>query len=237
MRAWGYTEGANYLLYSSYSSAFWTVDGAVDAGRISMGLYAQHYRPTITKAGVVTEARGSQTWTGSGTARTTTATDISGLTNLMLIFNVGAYHAQPAAQQLTAVVGMTNAAGDTFEALRTQVVKGGQMVWVSVPVADLDAGVTPDPASAYFYCDVTITGASSKWWFDGALVCDATRVPTHRPITKGASVVKVGHGFAWKIPVLCPSCGKAEFLLKPSERYGDFRQADWVEIRSEIESL
>ena len=94
IRPYGYGTGSNLLLYSSYNSTFWACD-ATDGGEISMGVYADHYRPKVSDGTTVTEARGSQTWTGaSGTFRSSTATDLSSLTNFVFVAWVGAYHNQ-----------------------------------------------------------------------------------------------------------------------------------------------
>ena len=81
IRAYGYGTGSNLLLYSSYNSDFWSCD-AVDEGEISMGVFADHFRPYVTDGTTVTEARGSQTWSGaSGTFYSITATDLSAITD------------------------------------------------------------------------------------------------------------------------------------------------------------
>ena len=98
----------------------------------------------------------------------------------------------------------------------------------------LHAGITT--SAAYFYITVTIAG-TNKWWADGACVADSTTVPAYRPQTTGAAINRTGPGSSWSIPVLCPECGKRERLLKPSERYGNFRVADYVEIEDNVEDL
>lgn len=200
-----------------------------------MGRFAQYFRPTYARStNTGTEARGSQTWTGSGKTRATTATDISGLTNVCFSVAVGAYHSQTT-QEMTVVVGWCDGSGTSLYS-RSWTVKGSRICFVGSTLATLvAAGVSA--ASAYPYVQVTISGASSKWWWDSAVV-DEGLVPsaTGRPRTAGAAWSKTGMKQLYKTPALCPKCAP-ERLRKPSEDDGEPRIEEWVEIRDQIESL
>ena len=236
LRPYGYDEslgGSNLLLYSSYNSDFWTTT-LDDAGRISIGYYAQHFRPTFDSDYDGTEARGSQTWVASGKVYTSASTDISSLTNACFSIAVGAYHHQTV-QELTAEVGFCSSDGATEYYSREWTFKGQKLCYVSAPVATLvAAGVTA--AATYQYVQVTISGATSSWWWDHACL-DAGLTPKNsRPVTRGAARDLSSTRYRYYVPVLCPECAP-ERLRKPSEDDGEVRVAEWVEIRDQIESL
>jgi len=234
-RAYGYDAtfgGNNLLLYSSYNSDFWTCDTATDAGCVSIGLYADHFRPRISgSTNAVTEARGSQTWTASGLYRTNTSVDISGYTNVYFAIHVGAYHAQ-STQTLTVAIGFCDSSGSTKYQMASFNVMGQKRCWFTSAVADLDAGITT--SAAYLYADVTISGASSKWWADGAILCDRTTHPIWIPQTKGAAKSATGTGHKWRRPILCKEC-RPDRIVKPEENRGDPRNEDPVEIGEDTE--
>jgi len=236
LRPYGYRSGVNQLLYSSYNSAFWTCDAA-DAGEVSMGVYADEFRPYVTDGTTLTEARGSQTWTGaSGTYRSTVATDLSGNTNLLFVTWVGAYHAATV-QEISAVLGVCTSDGVSKEALGTWTVPGMRACWVTYPVASLSAAVTPSSSAVYFYVDITATNATDDWWIDHHCVHDAVKPNwDHLPFTSGTAASYTGNSFNMLLPVLCPKCAP-EYLHKPSEFEGDPRFEDMVDIREEIQDL
>lgn len=232
LRPYGYIASLgtqNVLTYSSYNSDLWTCDSA-DAGRVSIGLYPEQYMPTWSGT-TGTEARGSQTWTGSGKLRTSTATNISSMTNVLFGIHVGAYHAQTT-QTLTVVSGCCDASGNAIAGTSsTFTVNGARFCWWTQTLASLvAAGVTA--ASAYFYISVTISGATSKWWADGALLYDGTTKPIGRPQTRGSAKSKTGMGFDWTVPILCPDCARERLLV---ERDRDPRVAEWEDIKERIE--
>lgn len=233
LRAYGYDAsigGQNKLTYSSYNTGLWTCSSA-DAGRVSMGLYGDYFRPTFSGT-TGTEARGSQTWTASGTLRTSTSTSLSGMTNVLFGIHVGAYHAQTT-QTLTVVIGCCDVSGTAIAGTSTSfTVNGSKLCWWTQTLASLEAaGVVA--ASAYFYATVTISGATSKWWADGAIVCDRTTVPVGKPQTKGSARARSGMGFTYSVPVLCPECAKEKLFI---ERDKDPRTAEWDDIPERIES-
>jgi len=224
--------GENQLLYSSYSSAFWTVDTSTEVGYVSMGLFADRYRPRVSADGTAVEARGSYTVQSSGTFRSSVATDVSDLTDICFSVHVGAYHGQTV-QALTVVLGLCDDSGTNATATKSWSVKGGKKVWFTLPVADI-----PSPLAAsgiYVYGAVTITGAVD-WWFDGAQLQDSKKPSNYLPITSGAASVTTGNTWHWKVPILCSDHAN-ERLLKPSENLGEFRVPEFVEIKSRIESL
>jgi len=239
----GYRAGANYFLYSSYNSAFWEMATFTDADRVSMGCYVDRFRPRVVED-ATTEANGSQTWSGSasGTAasglfRTIVATDISSLTNVYFSLMIGPYHAQ-ADQTISAVaMGLCDSTGVTkYEQKTYGSLKGQRLYWFSSAVAGLDAGITT--TAAYFYVTLTIrnlaTGAD--FWLDHMSLEDSTSPTDARRTTSGAQSIKATDGFSYQMPILCPDCAN-EKLIKPSEKYGKFRQAEWVEIKNRTEGL
>ena len=233
----------NYLLYSSYNSDFWAVSTYSDGGEVSMGCYADRYRPRVAE-GSTTEARGSQTWSGSasgtaasGVLRSTTATDISGLTNVCFSLYIGPYHAQ-ADQTIKAVeMGFCDASGTSIVAYQSYGSRLGQrLCWFTKPVADIDSGVTTSAAYVYAKIDILNLATGADFWTDHMCLEDSTQPSQCRPVTTGAAVVRTGNTDVWRVPILCPECAN-EKILKPSERYGNFRMADWVEIQDRVEDL
>jgi len=231
LRAYGYdcTGGGGVNNFTSYA----TISGTY-SGRVSMGRYGDVYRAKISDT-TVTESNGSHTWAGSGMIRTYSSVDVSSYTNVFWGIDVGAYHAQTT-QALTAVIGCCNGSNTAISGTTvSRSVLGERFIWWSKPLATLvAAGVSA--ASAYFYLSVTISGATSKWWADGPLICDAASPPMWRPKNQSSAVSNTGKGFKYLTPVLCPRCAD-ERLLKPSEDQGEPRMAEWVEIRDQIESL
>ena len=224
--------GENQLLYSSYSSSFWTVDTSVEVGNVSMGLFASKYRPTVSAGGTSAEARGSYTLTSSGTFRSNVATDVSSMTDICFSVHVGPYHAQTV-QSLTVVLGLCDSAGANKTATRSWTFKGGKKLWFTLPVADIASPLSS--SGIYVYGDVTISGVND-WWFDGAQLQDSQKPSDFLPITAGAASVVAGNTWVWKTPIMCESHAH-ERLYKPSEVYGDFRVPEFVEIKSMIEGL
>ena len=236
LRPYGYDEslgGSNLLTYSRYNASGWTT-ALVSAGEISIGWFAQRFRPTFNSSYTGTEARGSQTWTASGKVYAATATDASSLTNACFSAAVGAYHAQTT-QTLTVELGFGSADGLTEYYSRSWIVPGQKLCYVSTSLAALvAAGCTA--AALYPYIQVTISGATSKWWFDHACLDEGLTPLNTRPVTAGAAKDYSSKRYFYKTPVLCPECAP-ERLRKPSEDDGEPRFAEWVEIRDQIESL
>ena len=227
--------GENYLLYTRYNSDFWIIDTSTEVGTVSMGLFADNYRPRVADVQTgnsSTEARGSYTVTNTGTLRSIVATDVSALTNLLFELHVGAYHAQ-SVQALTVVLGLCDGDGANKTATRSWSFSGQQKCWFTLPVADIASPLVS--SGVYVYATVTISG-ENDWWIDGMQLEDATTPSTFLPITSGTAYVSTTNTSSWKIPILCPECAR-ERILKPSERYGNYRKNDWVEIREEIEEL
>ena len=228
----GLPAGENHLLYSSYDSSFWTVDTSTEVGNVSIGLYADKYRPRVSNDGTTVEARGSYTVHSSGTLRSTTATDVSGITDICFNLNVGPYHSQ-STNELTVEVGLCKSDGTSQSAEKTWSIRGAHLCWFTIPVADIASPY--DSSGIYVYADITIDG-TSKWWMDGMTLSNGVKPPMYRPITTGEAKVRDALGFVWKTPILCQECA-GERILKPSERYGDFRTAEWIEIQDRIEGL
>ena len=235
LMVFGLPAGENRLLYSSYDDSFWTVDTSTEVGYVSMGLFSGRYRPIVVDVHTgdsVTEARGSYTVHSSGTVRSTTATDVSSLTNICFTIGLGPYHAQTV-QSFTAVLGLCDASGENKTASRTWTVKGSKKCWFTLPVSSIESPL--DSSGIYVYADVTITG-TAKWWFDGMQLEDAVKPSDFLPITSGVASVRTGNTIQWQVPILCPKCAR-ERILKPSERYGNFRTPEYVEIPDQSEEL
>ena len=231
LRPYGIPAGTNLLLYSSYDSSFWSC-GATDRGEISMGLYKDRFRARPVEGSATSEERGAQTWRGTGTIRTTTATDASGLTNVCFSQHIGAYHSQ-AEKIFSAVLGCCDSAGNNKVAISTWTIRGAQQAWWSRTQAELTAlGLTS--SALYFYTTVTMETATSDWWVDLSCVQDAESPGSFQPYTSGTAVDYAGPVYTeYKIPVLCPECAP-EPILKPSEAVAqDPRVSEWVEIREE----
>lgn len=237
IRAYGTgTGGSNILLYGEYDDSFWTCD-ASDEGQISMGPWGDRYRVIQTDDGTGTwqnqEAYGSQTWSGSGTMRSTVPVDISSYTNIYMSGMFGCYHAQ-SNQDLTGVLGFCNSDGSVKWPQSTWSVKGMQECWFTLPLADLESG--PDASALYVYYDVTISGATDKWFVDWAVLNDNTEPQQYQPLSRGAAVSKLANQEEWHVLKMCRECGE-EKNVKPSEREGDPRWSYYVEIRNSVESL
>jgi hypothetical protein len=240
LRAYGYRPGQNLIPYSSYSSSFWTVDTSVDASDISFGVYADYFRPRPVEDNdlggyTVTEERGSQSWTASGVYRSSTAVDISSWTNVCFSIHVGPYHAQTI-QAVSVVLGFCSANGVTKYPQRTWSFNGGKKIWFSSAVDDLNAGITT--SAAYLYAAVTISGASSIWWADLAVLDDQTQpLDYYHGKTAGSAQNLTDDGYTWQVGKFCPKCAD-EKIIKPSDNAKVLhRQAPWIVIPSEIEGL
>ena len=231
LREWGYYDGKNFLPWSSYNADYWTCD-ATDMGDVSMGLYADYYRPTITE-GTTTPARGSQTWRGSGIYRTTVALDVSSFTHILFGIHLGARHSC-AFKTFAASAGLCDSDGNNTHNLSTLTIPDQRRIWFSIATADLPSNLS---ASALcFYVDVSCEDAAQDWWADGAFVEDAVGPTANNPRTSGSAILHYGAGHNYVVVCLCPDCVPDE-LHKPSEWRGEPRFADVTEIPDEVESL
>ena len=180
--------GSNYFLYSSYNSSFWTVDTAVDAGLISIGPFADNARIVIGDDNSRTEAYGSQTWTGSGVLRSTTAVDASTWTSLVFAADIGPYQRETS-PSTTFTLGLCDSDGSNKEQLSSWTVTGNQRAWYTLNIADVPAGKSA--AALYFYVSVVALG--KKWWIDRIqLIKDAVSINSEAFVpTAGGSADRV----------------------------------------------
>jgi len=201
--------GQNYFTYSTYNTNLWTVDTAVDAGAISVGSsnglrcrFKVPYTESSPGTGMtLTEAYGSQTWTGAGVFRSDTATDVSDATNITVSAQAGPYQASTSPETVFAM-GVCDSAGDNKSLQRTWTVKGTMRVWFTMPVASITAPLSS--SSAYFYIAVT-PGTGQRWWIeDLQLEKDVLKPGTFVP-TSGTAV-DTTESQKMTVRVVCPDC-------------------------------
>lgn len=200
-REWGEPPGSNYLLHSSYNSTFWTCD-ATDAGRISIGPYeGSRVRVSPGESTTTTEVNGSQTWTGTGTFRSTVAVDGSTWTSLCFACRVGPYHNPTASAQFTAVIGLCNSAGTVITTEKTYTAElGMREIWFSKLISAIAA-----PTTLYFY--VTVTPATGEsWWVDMLRLEKNKLRPDNFFETKGAARDESASVMRSAVVLVCPNC-------------------------------
>jgi hypothetical protein len=214
-------KAENYLSYSSYDSSYWSVDTASDAGNI-YGNRADNARyAALTDSYTDTYFNAVQTWTGSGTLRMDDEVGaFSTASDLTFSAQVGP-HEQNTSPEMTVVLGITNAAGDSKQALKTYTISGTTRVWVNAEVATLNTYGLGD-GSFRFYIQVTNAGS---WWADEMqLEANVNSMPlqTGHPEnfvrTSGALVSNQADRQLVTQRKVCPSC--AEYVLSKSERFG-----------------
>ena len=211
--------GSNYFAYSSYSSSYHSCS-ASDVSTITIGPHADKSRTRVDTDNTVSYVDGTQTWSGSGTFRTTTSVDVSSLTNFTVSAAIGqqlSWSSNVAsASDLTVAMGLCDGDGNNKALQRTFTgVNAMQRLWFTMAVADIESPLSS--SGIYVYFTVTIDG--TDYWFidDISLEGDKTSpdqfittsgtAKTSQTATKKMTMVKV-----------CSSC--REPLLLESEQFG-----------------
>lgn len=172
--------GSNYINNSSYTTDSWAVDTASDAGNISIGSFADHARISISDGNTLTEINGPQTWSGSGTIRTTYSIDVSSWSTFVFSADIGPYHRETS-PSTTFSLGICDSDGSNKEELSSWTVNANARAWYTLNVSDIPAGKSA--SALYFYISATAVG--KKWWAD--------RIQLEKNVTKmGAFVPTTG---------------------------------------------
>ena len=217
-REWCEPVGSNYLLYSSYNSSFWTC-GATDAGEISMGPFGGFYSQiSNSQPTTLTETGGSQTWTGTGTLRSTTAVDGSAWTSFVFKCVVGPYHNPAASPAYDCSIGICDSAGVVISTEKTITAETGMReLWFTKNISDIAA-----PSTLYFF--ITVTPASGEKWFADMFRLEKNQTqPLNFLQTTGASIdhsqPTLVSGFALVCPKhILPVHDRWDRSLPPPER-------------------
>ena len=156
-----YTQPAaqSLFLYSAYNAAFWTVDTAADAGALSLGCYLDKNRVSIALDGTVTP-NGEQTWTGTGTLRSTSATNVSTYTNVVVSLELGAYELGTT-QSLTIAGGFCHSDGTDKQEVKSLTWNHPGRFFFTIPVANITSTVS---TAVYVYFTITPATADGQWW-------------------------------------------------------------------------
>lgn len=183
----------NRLAWSEYDSSFWAVTGSSDAGKISLGpyadenliLWAQSYDSLGYGYSEITDYRGVQTWEYS--SETTVLSDAIDLTSLTypLCFSVvlGPHHSC-SGESFSVVLAITNGAGTQTLGTKTfSGITGELPLWVSS---------TEESDDGYAKVSITLTYSGSetfKWFFWGAQLESARTIPGVPLRTRGGARV------------------------------------------------
>lgn len=182
-RRWLQHAAQNRLPYSSYSSSGWSCD-ATDAGLISIGPNAD--LNIVSYDGNFTASEnGIQTWTGTGTVRSTTASDLSSVSVITFSIEFGMYQ-RSVTPHFTLDLGICDATGATTQSFVLRATTGGGPIWFTTPVSAITATATND---VYFYLTVTPDTALGKWWTDRAHLEYEVTQPGNFIKTAGAAIV------------------------------------------------
>jgi hypothetical protein len=213
--------GTNYLLYSSYNSAFWAC-GSTDRSTIAYGPHCDVSRVQITDDGTTINTaaviNGSQTWSGTGTFRSTSATDASALTTFTVSAecgpvisyssNVGSLTEMTVAMGLCDVNGANKAVQKTWSGLL-----GQRKCWFTMSVSSIASPLSS--SGIYVYFDVTCTG----YWFIDDITLEGNKTsPDQFLAARGAAVSNSTDTKAMAVVKTCPRC--KEKLLLESEQFG-----------------
>lgn len=199
---WLQPQGRNDFPYSEYDGTNFWVCGATYDGRTSIGTNAMAAHAIVNADNTVTNVDGSPTFTGSGTIRSTDATDISAWTSFVMAAEVGTH--QQSQSSLTIVLGLANSDGSVLTPLRTFTSRGNKRrVWVTANIADLGAYAT---STAYFYITTTVSVAGSKWFIDSMQLEKDATTPGQYVKTTGAATTYATDAMAEGMLVVCPKC-------------------------------
>lgn len=200
-----YTEwcepiGSNYLLWSSYNSAFWSCTAA-DAGRISMGPYGKFYASVSrSQPTTLTDTNGSQTWTGSGTLRSTVAVNGAAWTTFHFDAVVGPHQVPDADPTYSVSIGICDSVGTPITTEKTYSNQVGMRhVRFAKTIADVAA-----PSTLYFYMTVTVASAAEKWFADMFRVEKNVTAATEYLETKGAAINHTVPTLVSGYVIVCP---------------------------------
>ena len=188
---------SNNFLYSSYNSTFWTCS-STDAGVISWGPRETH-RYAITEGATPSTAvsGGIQTWTGSGTFRSSTAVDASSWTNLVFSCHVGA-HQTNTTPTFTVVMGFCDSGGTSKTTERTWTVNGSKRIWFTKAISGISGPST-------LYCYLTVTNVGS-WWVDKLQLEKNATVPGTFATTIGTAINRTTEQRVTRVHKVCPEC-------------------------------
>ncbi len=199
-------DAQNYFTYSEYNTNLWTVDTASDAGAISVGSqnglrcrFKVPYTESSPGTGMtLTEAYGSQTWTGAGVFRSNTSVDMSGATNIVFSAHAGPYQANSDPSTVFAM-GSCDSDGSNKLLQRTWTIKGSQRIWFTMATADIT-----DSSAAYFYISVT-PATGKKWWIEDLQLEKDETTPQTFIKTTGSTYDEV-ESQKMTTRVVCPDC-------------------------------
>ena len=212
-------EGTNYLLYSSYNSSFWSCD-ASDVSTIGMGPHGDESRVQIALDNTVSQISGSQSWSGTGTFRSTTATDLSSLTTFTFSCELGPLYSYSSnvgsIAELTVAMGICDEDGNNKDLQRTwSGLRSQTKCWYNMDVADIASPLSS--STVYFYITVTVSG-TNYWFVDDLTVEGGKTAPTTFLKAAGAAISNSADAKSMAVVKACKNC--REPLLRESEQFG-----------------
>ena len=230
------SEGTNYLLYSSYNSSFWSCD-ASDVDTIGIGPHADDSRVSIALDNTVTQVYGSQTWSGTGTFRSTTSVDLSSLTTFTFSCEVApvcSYSSNVASlEALTVAMGICDGDGNNKDLQRTwSGLLSQTRCWFNMDVADIASPLSS--SGVYFYITVTVDG-TNYWLVDDLTVEGGKSKPTTFLKAAGAAVSNSADTKSMTVVKACKNC--REPLLRESEQFGRPRTEHEAPIPSDSQEV
>lgn len=219
-------KSENYVGTSSYDSDYWSVDDASDVTSTTVGTYGKRcddVRLSLGDDNTLTYINSPKVWEGNGTVRMDNATgSFSDSSDLTFSVVVGP-HEQNTSPSMTVAVGLTNAAGDSKQVLRTWTdIKTMTRVWANEEVLTMNTyGL--GQGSYRFYFQVTNDG---KWWWDEAqieanvnsLPNETAGTPENFVRATGSNVSNQSERQLITQRKVCPNC--VEYVLSKSERFG-----------------
>ena len=213
-------KAENYLGMSSYDGTYWVCDG-VDEGSVSYGTRADNARLTLSDANVLSYINGVQTWSGTGTMRSTSATvNLSANGSITFSAHVGP-HEQNTSPSMTVELGIANSDGTSTQLIKTWTINTMTRVWFTELKSVLTAyALGPGGDAWYFYVKVTNAG---KWWIDELQMESNTDSGTPEVFvaSTGAGRTYVSNTADRSLLTqrkVCASC--SERILSKSERFG-----------------
>jgi hypothetical protein len=213
-------KAENYLGMSSYDGTYWVCD-AVDEGSVSYGTRADNARLTLGDDNELGYINGVQTWSGTGTMRSASATvNLSANGSVTFSAHVGP-HEQNTSPSMTVELGITNSDGSSPQLIRTWTINGTTRVWFTeVKQTLIDYGLGPGGAAWYFYVKVTNAG---KWWIDETQMESntASGMPEVFVRSTGGAATYVSNQSDRSLLTQRKVCGScSERILSKSERFG-----------------
>jgi len=214
-------SGQNRFIHSSYHTDLWACD-AEDEGEVSVGIghhvvtSSPSWSYSTTTVGgntipsvdtlTVNETGLTQTWSGTGTYRSSAGVDASSWTTLCAAWEIGFYHLESSPEaSVTMGLCLSDGTGTVLERTWPWTIKTADRIWFPKTISELDGSLSS--SELFFY--VTVTADSGvKWWIDRAWLGADVIVPGHFVRTTGTASNYSAPTRVQQMLTVCKDCYK-----------------------------